>query len=167
MVAVRWTLLAMSFVVFSFCAAPMRPALAEGSRGIRAYYRGDYAQAVRELTPAAMRGIARAQGRLGFMYENGFGVPQNYVAATDLYQAAAAQGDAFAQSRLGLAYDKGQGVTLDLILSYKWLNLAAATASGRQGDYYRRLRDAVASKMSSGQIVEGQRLALMWAPARW
>src|ERR1700681_4069052 len=55
MVAVRWTLLAMSFVVFSFCAAPMRPALAEGSRGIRAYYRGDYAQAVRELTPAAMR----------------------------------------------------------------------------------------------------------------
>ena len=169
MVAVRWpTLAILSFVVFSLCAAPVRPALAEGlTPGIRAYYRGDYAQAVRELTPAAIRGNARAQGRLGFMYENGFGVPQNYVAAADLYQSAAVQGDAFAQSRLGLSYDKGHGVPPNLILSHKWLNLAAATASGRQRDYYRRLRDAVASKMTSAQIFESQQLALIWASGGW
>jgi hypothetical protein len=53
------------------------------------------------------------------------------------------------------------------ILSYKWLDLAAARASGRDRDYYRRLRDAVASKTSSDQIVEGQRLALIWASGGW
>ena len=83
-----------------------------------------------------MRGNARAQGRLGFMYENGFGVPQAYDAAADLYQSAAAQGDPFAQSRLGLSYDKGHGVPKNVILSYKWLDLAAANATKRERDYY-------------------------------
>jgi TPR repeat protein len=101
------------------------------------------------------------------MYENGFGVPQNYAAAAALYQRGAAQGDAFAQSRLGLSYDKGHGVPQDLILSYKWLDLATANASRRDRDFYQRLRDAVASKMTSDEIVEGQRLALLWAPVRW
>jgi uncharacterized protein len=155
-------------VILLIGAAPIRPACADGlTRGTAAYSRGDYARAVRELAPAAARGDARAQGRLGFMYENGFGVPQNYAAAADLYQRGAVQGDAFAQSRLGLSYDKGHGVPKDLILSYKWLDLATANASRRERDFYQRLRDAVASKMSSGQIVEGQRLALMWAPVRW
>jgi len=155
-------------VIFLVGAALIRPACADGlTSGTAAYSRGDYARAVRELMPAAARGNARAQGRLGFMYENGFGVPQNYAAAADLYQRGAAQGDAFAQSRLGLSYDKGHGVPKDLILSYKWLDLATANASRHERDFYQRLRDAVASKMSSGQIVEGQRLALIWASGGW
>jgi len=77
------------------------------------------------------------------------------------------QGDPFAQSRLGLSYDKGHGVPQDVVLAYKWLDLAAAHATRRKRDYYLRLRNAVASKMSTGQIVEGQRLALYWAPGRW
>ncbi len=169
LVAVRCTMPVILLVVLLLGTGMMRAALADGlTRGTGAYSRGDYARAVRELTPAAMRGSARAQARLGFMYENGFGVPQNYAAAADLYQSAAVQGDAFAQSRLGLSYDKGHGVPQDVILSYKWLDLAAAKATtSRERDYYRRLRDAVASKMSSDQIVEGQRLALIWAPGRW
>ena len=168
-VAARWTMLAISsFVVFSLGAVSMRPALADGTtRGMRAYHRGDYARTVRELIPAARRGDPRAQGQLGFMYEQGFGVPQNYVAAADLYHSAAAQGDPFGQARLGLSFDKGHGVPPDLILSYKWLDLAAAAAPGRQGDYYRRLRNAVASKMTSAQIAEGQRLALFWGLGDW
>jgi TPR repeat protein len=112
------------------------------------------------------RGNARALGRLGFRYENGFGVPQNYVAAADLYLRAAEQGDAFAQARLGLSYDKGHGVPIDPILSYKWLDLATARASQRERGFYQRLRDAVAEKMSLPQVAEGQRLALIWA-ANW
>jgi TPR repeat protein len=155
-------------LVILFGAGTMRSGFADGlTRGTSAYVGGDYVRAVRELTAAASRGNARAQGRLGFMYENGFGVPQNYAAAADLYRSAAAQGDTFAQSRLGLSYDKGHGVPQNAILSYKWLDLAAAKAPSRQRDFYRRLRDAVASKMSSDQIVEGQRLALMWASGRW
>jgi uncharacterized protein len=111
-------------------------------------------------------GSPRAIGRLGFKYEHGFGVPQNYVAAADLYRRAAEQGDAFAQAQLGLSYDKGHGVPHDLILSYKWLDLAAARASRPNRDFYLRLRDSVASKMSLGQIEEGQRLALIWSADR-
>jgi len=137
------------------------------SRGTAAFSRGDYIRAVNALSPLALRGNARAQALLGFLYENGFGVPQAYSAAADLYQSAADQGDPFAQYRLGLIYDKGHGVPQDLVLSYKWLDLAAAHASKRERDYYARLRNAVASKMSSAQIVEAQRLALFWAPGRW
>ena len=67
-------------------------------------YRGDGEPVV------LARGNARALGRLGFRYENGLGVPQNYIAAADLYRRAAEQGDVFAQCRLGLSYDKGHGV---------------------------------------------------------
>jgi hypothetical protein len=58
-------------------------------------------------------------------------------------------------------------VPQNAILSYKWLDLAAAHASKRERDYYIRLRNAVASKMSSEQILAGQRLALNWYPGRW
>jgi TPR repeat protein len=155
-------------VILLFGTGTMRPAHADGlTRATDAYSRGDYMRAVAALSPLALRGNARAQALLGFMYENGFGVPQAYDAAADLYQRAAVQGDPFGQSRLGLIYDKGHGVPQDAVLSYKWLDLAAAHAKKRERDYYLRLRNAVASKMSSDQIVEGQRLALIWAPGRW
>jgi TPR repeat protein len=131
----------------------------EGVAGEIIYYRGDGEPIV--LTRDNAR--ARALGRLGFRYENGFGVPQNYIAAADLYRRAAEQGDVFAQSRLGLSYDKGHGVRQDFILSYKWLDLAAARASRGERSAYLRFRDAVASKMSLAQVTEGQRLALMWS----
>jgi hypothetical protein len=150
------------FAILLIGAATMSASLADGlTRGTGGYKSG--ARTARELALAAARGDARAQAQLGFMYENGFGVPQNYVVAADLYQSAAAHGDVFGQSRLGLSYDRGHGVPQSVVFSYAWLNLAAAGASGRQADYYRRLRDAVASKMTAAQIFEGQRLALIWA----
>jgi uncharacterized protein len=93
----------------------MTPALADGlRRGTDAHDKSS-ARAVRGLALAAARGDARAQAQLGFMYENGFGVPQNYVIAADLYQSAAANGDVFGQSRLGLSYDKGHGVPQSVV----------------------------------------------------
>ena len=166
--AVRRTIPALLFVILLVGAGTTRAAFADGlSRATAAYSRGDYVRAANELSPLALRGNARAQTLLGFMYENGFGVPQAYDAAADLYQRAAVQADPFGQSRLGLIYDKGHGVPQDAVLSYKWLDLAAAHAKKRERDYYLRLRNAVASKMSSNQILDGQRLALIWAPGRW
>lgn len=118
------------------------------------------------LSPTAERGNARALGRLGFRYEHGFGVPQNYYAAADLYCRGAEQGDPFAQAMLALMYDKGHGVPQDFVLAYKWLNLAAARAGGRQREAYLRFRDAVASKLSRNEIAAGQQLALSWVPGR-
>ena len=134
-------------------------ASADGFAGEHLYY-------VEGQPIVVARGSARALGRLGFRYENGFGVPQNYIAAADLYRRAAERGDTFAQARLGLSYDKGHGVPVDLILSYKWLDLAAARGTRRDRDFYQRLRNAVAQKMSLEQVTEGQRLALIWA-ADW
>lgn len=131
-----------------------------------AYQRGEYVRAVSALTPMALHGNVKAQALLGFMYENGFGAPQAYEAAADLYLHAAIRGNPFAQAMLGLLYDKGHGVPQDYVLAYKWLNLAAARAPKRERDYYLRLRNAVASKMSPDQILIGQRLALLWAPGR-
>jgi TPR repeat protein len=135
------------------------------ARGTAAYARGDYNRAARELEPLARRGNARALGLLGFLYEHGFGEPQAYPAAADFYAEAAARGDPFGQAMLGLMYDKGQGVPQDFVLAYKWLDLAVAHATGNPRDVYARLRDAVASKMSTNEIAEGQRLALNWGPA--
>ncbi len=157
----------MLFVIWLFDAGTMHPAHADGlRRAWDVYSKGDYVRAVTVLSPLVAHGNARAEALLGFMYENGFGVPQSYNDAADLYQRAAVQGDPSAQSRLGLLYNKGHGVPQNVVLSYKWLNLAAAHATKRERDYYLRLRNAVASKMSSDQIVEGQRLALIWAPGR-
>jgi uncharacterized protein len=146
---------------------PAASARADGvDRATSAYARQDYITAVRILTPLALHGNARAQSFLGFMYENGYGAPQIYESAADLYMAAAIAGNPFGQSMLGLMYDKGHGVPQDFVLAYKWLNLAAARASTRERDYFIRLRDAVASKMSRVQIAEGQHLAMLWVPGR-
>jgi TPR repeat protein len=135
------------------------------SRATAAYSHGDYDRAARELSALAAQGNPKALGLLGFMYEHGFGEPQAYDAAADLYARGAVQGNPFAQAMLGLMYDKGHGVPRDVILAYKWLNLAAAGARGHERDTYARFRNAVASKMSPDEIAVGQRLALNWTPA--
>jgi len=149
----------------AICTVLIGPACADGvSRATAAYARGDYLAAVRTLTPLALHGDVKAQSFLGFLYENGYGVPQAYDAAADLYMQAAVCGNPFGQGMLGLMYDKGHGVPQDFVLAYKWLDLAAARASRHERDYFQRLRNAVALKMSKAQIAEGQRLALLWAP---
>ena len=133
-------------------------------QGRAAFSRGDYVKAARLLTPLARRRNPRAQAMLGFMYENGLGAPQAYDVAVELYAGAAECGDPSGQYLLGLMYDKGHGVDRDDVLAYKWLNLAAAAAPIRDRENYLKIRNAVASKMSLNQVVEGQWLALNWRP---
>jgi uncharacterized protein len=160
-------LLVASFVVLACCLAQPSFAVADAlARADAAYAAGDYVYVVNRLIPLALRGDAKAQAFLGFMFENGFGTPQIFDAAADLYRQAAIRGNPFAQAMLGLLYDKGHGVPQDFVLAYKWLNLASARAPKRERDFYLRLRNAVASKMSRGQIAEGQRLAGRFAVGR-
>lgn len=134
--------------------------------GASAYRSGDYPRAVKRIGPAAERGDARAQGYLGFMYQYGRGVPQNYGLAIYWYRRASEQGNPVAQHLLGLMYDKGMGVPTDHVAAYVWLNLAAARTKGVEHEDNVRLRDAVASKMSLGQLADGQYLARLWVPKR-
>ena len=133
-------------------------------RGEWSYVTGDYPAAARRAGPAAERGDARAQAHLGFLYQYGRGVPQNHALAVYWYRRSAEQGNAIAQHLLGLMYDKGQGVFSDYVLAHMWLSLAAARTKGAQHEDNIRLRDAVASKMSKGQVADAEALANAWFP---
>ncbi len=111
-------------------------------------------------------GDPRAQARLGWMYETGRGVPQNYYEAAKWYYAAADRGNGFAQLHLGLMYNKGQGVHRDYVRAEMWFNLAASQSTGDDRDYAARLRDALASKMTTAQLAAAQDLATAWYRAR-
>ena len=132
--------------------------------GEGAYRSGDYLRAAKRIGPAAERGDARAQAYLGFMYQYGRGVPQNYGLAIYWYRRAAEQGNAVGQHLLGLMYDKGMGVATDHVAAHIWLNIAASRSKGAEHEDNVRLRDAVASKMSLGQLSDAQYLARVWAP---
>ena len=98
------------------------------------------------------------------MFQAGRGVPQNYTGAALWYRRAAEQGDRLAQYSLGLLYDKGQGVPRDVIEASKWLNLSAAAAPPGAREARVRIRDAVTTKMTRGEIAQARARALGWAP---
>ena len=127
---------------------------------------GTDAASVRRTIALAEHGNARAQAMLGFMYQNGQGVPQSYELAVDWYERSAQQGDPNGQYLLGLMYDKGLGVSVDVVLAQKWLNLAAAHAPRQNRENFTRIRDAVLIKMTKPQIEVAQQLATEFVPLR-
>jgi uncharacterized protein len=135
-------------------------------QGVSAFNRQDYASASQNFIPLAERGVPSAQSYLGFMFETGRGVPQNYTEAAMWYRRAAEQGDSLAQYSLGLLYDRGFGVPRDIVEAGKWLNLATAAAPRPAREARARIRDAVTTKMTRGEIARARRRALEWAPSR-
>lgn len=135
-------------------------------QGVSTFNRQDYVAASRAFIPLAERGNAAAQSYLGYMFETGRGVPQNYTEAAMWYRRAAEQGDSLAQYSLGLLYDRGQGVPRDIIEASKWLNLSTAAAPPRAQEARARIRDAVTTKMTRGELAEARLRALEWAPSR-
>jgi uncharacterized protein len=134
------------------------------SAGKRAFARHDYVRAASLLVVEAERGSPVAQTDLGYMYQYGLGVPRDYVLAASWLHQAAEQGEPTGQFLLGLLFDKGYGVPRDWVEAEVWLNLAAAHAVARQQDYFGRVRDAVAQKLTLNQLAESQRRASAWTP---
>ena len=83
---------------FWFLATPLHAQTVDAAS--RAFFSGQYAEALAVLTPAAEAGNAQAQALLGMAYENGLGVPPDSAAAQKWYQRAAQAGDAPAQVAL-------------------------------------------------------------------
>lgn len=115
----------------------------------------DYRLAFEASIDAAEKGDPAAQYKLGVMYGLGLGVPQDYAEAVRWYQRAARSGDARSQSNLGFMYGTGRGVPQDYIQAYAWYNVASASGE----DTARHNRDAVAGRMSAGQIEKAQKLS--------
>jgi len=135
-------------------------------QGVSAFNRQDYQQASQIFIPLAEQGQPAAQAYLGFLFQTGRGVPQNFTEAAMWYRRAAEQGDSLAQYSLGLLYDKGQGVPRDIVEANKWLNLSTAGAPRRAREARARIRDAVTTKMTRGEIARARLRALEWAPIR-
>ena len=95
--------------------------------GAAAFERKDYVQAMEIWKPLAGQGDARAQYRLGRLYEKGKGVSRVLRTAAKWYLEAAHQGNADAQYRLAVAYAYGLGgLDRDETRALMWLCRAAA-----------------------------------------
>ena len=159
--AARRLVFALALTALCFASGAKAGAL---SAGMRAFARHDYVRAASLLLVEAERGSPVAQTYLGYMYQYGLGVPQDYVLATSWLHQAAEQGEPTGQFLLGLLFDKGYGVPQDWVQAEVWLNLAAAHAGVRQQEYFGRVRDAVARKLTLNQVAEAQRRASARAP---
>ena len=85
--------------------------------------------------------VASAQCKLGYFYENGLGVAQNYRQAIDLYWQSTETNDySEAYFRLGACYENGRGVAKDISKAITLYKLASKKnfhkASTRLGDLY-------------------------------
>jgi len=73
----------------------------------------------------AKQGDVTAQYNLGYMYDQGHGVSQDYEQAIYWYKKAVEQGLAFAQNSLGYMYGKGEGIPQDYKQAVYWYKKAA------------------------------------------
>jgi uncharacterized protein len=128
---------------------------ADYQKGVAAYISGDYVTALREWSPLAQLGDARAQFQVGALYDSGEGVPQNYKIAMKWFTHAAEQGRTDAMNRLGIGYRNGQGVLQDYVYAHMWTNIAAASGNPAAS----LNRDIIAKLMTPTQIEKAQELA--------
>ncbi len=127
-------------------------------QGMAAANIGDYTTAMQEWRPLAANGHASAQYNIGFMYEEGRGVPLDPIESAKWYRKAAGQGHAAAQRSLGLKYEYGLGVSQDYPLAHMWYNLAAIG-----GDKFSATaRNVLSKRMTPTQIARAQKLVREW-----
>jgi adenylate cyclase len=82
-------------------------------------------EALEGLYQEAMRGLPEAQYKLGKVYRDGTGVPEDQREAAKWFLRAAEQGYAKAQRHLGTRYATGEGIEQDIVSAIMWLTLAA------------------------------------------
>ena len=156
-------------IIFLYAFVLLLPVQAKAAtvrQGAAAFTRGDFNRASSIFIPLAERGNSVAQAYLGFMFETGRGVPQNYSEAAMWYRRSAEQGNGAAQYSLGLLYDKGFGVPRDDVEAHRWLNLSTSLASSRDRAGRERVRDAIATKLSREEMALSRSRALEWMPSR-
>ena len=129
-------------------------------QGIAAITREDYVAAAAILAPIAQNGNPDAQAYMGYLYAMGHGVPQDYTQAAIFYRRAAEQGHPGGAIRIRIVVRQGQGVPMDSTEAEKWLILAAAGSNGVAADDRVRLRNAVATKMTRGELAQARMRAL-------
>ena len=129
---------------------------ADFQKGLTAYESGDYAAALHEWTPLAVKGDADSQFNLGLMYKHGRGVRTSLSTAVKWFKLSAEQGHADAQYNLGFMYRNGQGILQDYVRAHMWYNIAAISGDSENAS---KNRDLLTKEMNSKQIETAQNLA--------
>jgi predicted aspartyl protease len=120
-----------------------------------AVHAGD-AQALEQLRALASKGDVIAEFKLGAIYQNGDGVPQDAEAAAIWYRKAAEKGYAEAQFNLGWMYDAGDGVPKNASAAVQWYRRAA-----EQGNADAQFSLASIYENGNG-VVKDSTLAVKW-----
>jgi TPR repeat protein len=144
----------LSLLVALLCTDPSQAGDFED--GAAAATRKDYATALEKWRSAAQQGDARAQHKLGVMYELGRGVEKDHKEAVRWYKLAAAQGDANAQINLGSMYADGTGVARNDQEAVRWYKLSAA-----QGDSYGQAKLGMMYELGRG-VPQDYKEAVHW-----
>ncbi len=122
----------------------------------------NYHEAKDWFKKSAEQGHAGAQVNLGTLYSLGRGAPFSDPMALFWFQKAAEQRNALAFAKLGMMYEQGRAVPQSFVDAHMWYNLSAAYGEKRAA----QSRDAVATRMTSGQIAEAEDRAKKWTPRR-
>ncbi|MBZ5625070.1 MAG: protein kinase [Acidobacteriia bacterium] len=102
------------------------------------------AGSVAELRSAAIAGDPAAMEKLGQVYEQGNGAPQNAGQAFYWYKQAAGAGRAFSIYRLGLLYETGKGTVKNVNEAVRLYQMAAVAGSAEALQRLARLPTAAA-----------------------
>lgn len=109
------------------CSAPT-----ELDKGIEAYHRQDYTEAIGYLRGAASSGNPDAAYYMGKMYARGLGVEidaetaqQWFQIAIDTYSILATKGHVNAQAKLCFMMSSGKGIRADYAEAFRWCDKAA------------------------------------------
>ena len=93
---------------------------------------GNASKAAFWIQKAASQGLEDAQFRLGQLYEDGTGVPQNYAKARNFYLKVAEQGDSRGFESLASLYKFGDGVQQSNVIAYALYKAAILSPCGNQ-----------------------------------
>lgn len=122
----------------------------------------DYARAAQFLRPLAERGDQRAQFWIGYMHQEGQGLPQDLAEAFKWLQRSADQDESGAQHLLGWMYANGDGGPQDLVSAYMWLALAASQGHERAAEAI----DQIGRHMNAAQIAVAEERLSEWKPLK-
>ena len=113
----------------------------EFDAGMKDFNRGEHLLALGHWQPVADAGDADAQQAIGWLYENGLGVGQDYKTSASWYQKSVDGGHAGAALNLGNLLDNGLGLPKNYVRSFALFQTAAAAgfaeAYNNMGEMYR------------------------------
>jgi TPR repeat protein len=105
------------------------------NRGVDAYKKQDYAEALTQWSASVAKGNIDAMNNLGYLFYYGHGTDRAPQDAVQLWRVAAFAGQSEAQWHLATAYETGVGVEADAAKAYAWYRCSIETAGAKlQGD---------------------------------